>query len=110
MSGMVCESVIENCQNFYDSYGEICVGCNCCGRFGTDTMWQARYEMAITRLSENIEKLTDEYFQSNLQQQNICSNISYWSERLKEILAHLDFDKEEGADNEQRKAVQQRNT
>lgn len=104
MSGTVCESVIENCQNFYDSYGEICVGCNCCGRFGTDTMWQARYEMAITRLSENIEKLTDEYFQSNLQQQNICSNISYWSERLKEILTHLDFDKEEGADNEKRKA------
>lgn len=93
MSGTVCESVIENCQNFYDSYGEICVGCNCCGRFGTDTMWQARYELAVRMLRDDVEKLTDEYFQSNLQQQNICSNISYWSERLKEILTHLDFDK-----------------
>ena len=96
MSGMICKSVMENCQNFYDSYGEICVGCNCCGRIDTDTMWQARYEMAITRLSENIEHLTSEHCQSNLQQKNICSNISYWSERLKEILSHLDFDTEKG--------------
>ena len=98
----ICKSVMDNCQNPYDSYGEICVGCNCCGRFRQDTMWQARYELAIRRLSELVEKLSSEHFQSNLQQANICSSISSWSEDLKEILTHIDFDTKEGADNEQR--------
>jgi predicted transcriptional regulator len=91
---------MTNCQNPYESYGEICVGCNCCGRFGEDTMWQARYELAIRVLNEKIEHLQSEYFKSNLQQANICSSISYWSEKLKEILTHLDFDKEKGATDE----------
>ena len=103
MNGTICKSIMENCQNPYDSYGEICVGCNCCGRMGEDTMWQARYELAVRQLNELAEVLLSEHFQTNLQQKNICSNIKYWSENLKEILKHLDFDKEEGADNEQRK-------
>ena len=100
MNGTICKSVMENCQNPYDSYGEICVGCNCCGRFGSDTMWQARYELAIERIKDNARKLQAGYFQSNLQQTNICANISYWSEELKEILTHIDFDPTKGADNE----------
>lgn len=92
----ISRSVMENCQNPYDSYGEICVGCNCCGRMGEDTMWQARYELAIRELGELVEKLASEHFQSNLQQANICSSISSWSEDLKEILTHLDFDAEKG--------------
>lgn len=98
----VCKSIMKKCQNPYDSYGEICVGCNCCGRFGEDTMWQARYDLAVRELSDLVEKLASEHFQSNLQQANICSSISSWSKDLEEILTHLDFDKEEGADNEQR--------
>lgn len=93
----ISRSVMKNCQNPYDSYGEICVGCNCCGRFGEDTMWQARYDLAVRELSDLVEKLTSEHFQSNLQQANICSSISSWSEDLKEILTHIDFDTEEGA-------------
>ena len=90
----ISRSVMANCQNPYDSYGEICVGCNCCGRMGEDTMWQARYEVAVRHLSELVEKLSSEHFQTNLQQANICSSISLWSEDLKEILTHLDFDTE----------------
>lgn len=100
MSITICKSVMENCQNPYDSYGEICVGCNCCGRFGEDTMWQARYELATRHLGELVEKLQNEWFKTNLQQSNICSDISSWSEDLKEILTHLDFDKEKGTDDE----------
>lgn len=102
MSGIICKSIMDNCQNLYDSYGQICVGCNCCGRFGEDTMWEARYNLAIARLQDKIEKLQDEWFHTNLQQANICSDISYWSEKLKEILSHIDFDAKKGADNEQR--------
>lgn len=104
MSGIICKSEKWNCQNPYDSFGEICVGCNCCGRFGEDAMWQARYNLARERLKDNIEKLQNEWFKTNLQQANICSNISYWSKKLEEILTHLDFDKEKGADDEQREA------
>lgn len=63
-------------------------------------MWQARYDLAVRELSDLVEKLTSEHFQSNLQQANICSSISSWSEDLEEILTHLDFDKEEGANDE----------
>lgn len=96
----LCKSALENCQNPYDSYGEICVGCNCCGRFGEDTVWQARYNQAVERLQDNILKLQDGYFQSNLQQKNICANISYWCEKLQEALTYLDFDTEKGAKHE----------
>ncbi|MEG1609500.1 MAG: hypothetical protein RR348_06490 [Clostridia bacterium] len=29
-------SALKNCVNRMASYGEICVGCNCCGRFYDD--------------------------------------------------------------------------
>ena len=33
--------VSKDCIN-HDSYGEICVHCNACGRFDEKTMWKAR--------------------------------------------------------------------
>ena len=102
MSGIICKSVMDNCKNPYDSYGEICVGCNCCGRFRENNMWEARYELATRRLSELIEHLTSEHFQTNLQQTNICTSIAYWGETLKEIIEHIDFDKQNGENDEQK--------
>ena len=32
---MICRPIIDNCMNLKDSYGEICVLCNKCGRFNT---------------------------------------------------------------------------
>ena len=31
-----CYSVIDDCKNLEESYGEICVQCNKCGRFDTE--------------------------------------------------------------------------
>ena len=92
MSTIICKSVMDNCQNPYDSFGTMCVGCNCCGRIDPNTMWECKYALATRRLQDLIEDLPGEDFQSNLQQANICSSISYWAEQLKEILAHIDFD------------------
>lgn len=89
----ICQSISKDCQNFYDSFGEICVGCNCCGRLDPNSMWDSRYYLAIIRLQDLVEHLKSEHCQSNLQQTNICSSISYWNEKLKEIIAHIDFDK-----------------
>ena len=75
-----------------DSYGEICVKCNCCGRFGVENMWIRRYNMYWRRLSYEIENHSDEYFMSNLQQKNIASNVKFYAEKILECIEHLDFD------------------
>ena len=92
MKAKMSKCTMKNCQNPYDSYGMICVGCNCCGEIDKETMWQARYELAVRMLRENVSKITDKSFYTRLQQGNICSNIRFWSEELKEIIMHLDFD------------------
>jgi hypothetical protein len=75
-----------------DSYGEICVKCNCCGRFGEENMWIRRYNMYWRQLTEEIEKHYDEFFMSNLQQKNIASNVKWYAEKILECVEHLDFD------------------
>jgi hypothetical protein len=82
--------VMDNCIN-HDSYGEICVGCNACGRIDKNTMWQARYEMYVRHLKEEVEKYGDSFFHSNLQQMNISSNIIYLGEKIKACVPHLNF-------------------
>ena len=108
MSTKLCQSVMENCQNLYDSFGTICVGCNCCGRIDPNTMWECRYQLSVRRLQDLIEDLLGEYFQSNLQQENICTSISYWAEQLKEILSHVDFEALEAFDAKKGVSVEQK--
>lgn len=83
--------VDKNCINT-DSYGEICVKCNCCGRFGEENMWIRRYNMFWRQLTEEIEKHYDEFFMSNLKQKNIASNVKWYAEKILECVEHLDFD------------------
>lgn len=33
---LICIGVIDECQNVEESYGEICVQCNKCGRFNDE--------------------------------------------------------------------------
>ena len=35
MIAFIDSQVVEDCMN-HNSYGEICVGCNCCGRYGEE--------------------------------------------------------------------------
>lgn len=95
--------VSKDCIN-HDSYGEICVQCNCCGRFNKETMWECRYNMYWQHLAETIEDHSFNYLQSNLQQSNIAKNVIYYGEKILECVSHIDFDKKKGADNEQREA------
>ena len=81
---------LKDCINHY-SYGEICVGCNACGRINKETMWQSRYEMYVRELKEETEKFESKTFQSNLQQMNIASNIGFLGEKIKECIENIDF-------------------
>lgn len=84
MSGYVCIGALENCYNPEGSYGEICVGCNCCGRLDKSTMHQCRIAKDKLRLEEAEQDLSDERFQSELQQKNIRLNIEYFKNKIKE--------------------------
>ena len=75
-----------------DSCGEICVKCNCCGRFGVENMWIRRYNMYWRNLAELIEKHSDEFFFTDLQQTNIASDIVTYGKNILECVKHLDFD------------------
>ena len=72
----LCYSVGKDCRNFMDSYGEICVYCNCCGRFGKRTMYTARIRVYRRFLREVKRKAGDrKHYPSDLEQQNIQANI-----------------------------------
>lgn len=80
----ICFSVMDKCYNPFDSYGEICVWCNCCGRIDKSTMYKCRIETDKRHLAETAQKLTDEEYQTELQQKNILSNIEYHVKRIRE--------------------------
>lgn len=85
--------VSKNCIN-HDSYGEICVHCNACGRFDEKTMWKSRYNMYVFHLKELVKRYGDDFFKSNLQQSNIAEDVIYYGKQIKGCLSHINFDKE----------------
>jgi len=76
MSDAICFSVKSNCYALRWSYGEICVGANCCGQFGKGLkMWQARLEYHQSCLNEQLKfnNWIDGYVE--LQKKNQATNI-----------------------------------
>jgi hydroxypyruvate isomerase len=82
MDGHICFSVSENCENMHDSYGEICVDCNCCGRVNKKTIHEDRVKTYARQLEEHIQHITGESFQTRLQQKNIVSNIRWFVDKI----------------------------
>ena len=90
----ICVSIIDNCKNLYDSFGEICVKCNCCGRIDEKTKDIALYKINVRQLKEIVNKIENKNFQSNLQQGNIARDIEYYAKKIQEAVKNIDFDKE----------------
>lgn len=84
-------AVSKNCWNLVDSYGLICTGCNCCGKFGKETMHKARFRVTTRHLQETVGKLNHPDFMSNLQQRNVVADIKYELEKIENAMAFLDF-------------------
>ena len=84
--------VCKDCIN-PDSYGEICVKCNACGRFGKETMWEARYNMYWWEIADILDNHSKEFCRSKLQQENIAKNLIFYGQRLLECAQNIDFDK-----------------
>jgi hypothetical protein len=86
MSGYIDFAVEKNCYAFGWSYGEICVGCNCCGR--TDkglAMWQARLNYNQQQLDDNLN-FSEWAVHPNLietQKANIKINIANYRAKIR---------------------------
>lgn len=82
MVGFLDQQVDSKCKNLLDSYGEICVKCNCCGRLDRKTMYKCRLKVAKRWLKEDLEKITQPGFQTALQQKNIRTDIRYFKQLI----------------------------
>jgi hypothetical protein len=77
------QQVARNCWNLYDSYGEVCVKCNCCGGFDKDSMYTSRLRVLRRWLKEDKAKLPQSLYQSVIQQKNIRTDIRRFQRQIK---------------------------
>ena len=82
----ICISVTGDCIN-NDSYGEICVHCNACGRFDKSTQKQCALKMYKEKLQEEYD--FDDWIDGfeKLQRSNVASNIEYFKKKIEELEA-----------------------
>lgn len=77
------QQVDKHCWNLYDSYGEICVKCNCCGGFDKKTIYASRLRAVRRWLKEDKAKLPQPLYQSALQQKNIRTDIRRFQRQIR---------------------------
>ena len=80
----VSYSASKDCMN-HESYGEICVHCNCCGRVDESTKHEAQLAMYKRQLDEQYN--FDGWIKGAEEQRkvNIQSNIEYYKEKIKAL-------------------------
>lgn len=95
----MCMSIDENCIN-HASYGEICVHCNACGRFGgnKDGILKSKLVMLMKDLETYSHKILYDEYDTLLQQKNIVSSISRISSECVGVLTELGAFKEVSED------------
>lgn len=91
----ICLNVKDNCKNLMESYGEICVGCNCCGRINNskEAVAKANIIVNIRRLKEVAGELCEEDFDTMVQTLNILSSIKSCSKNIEKNLKVLNTEK-----------------
>ena len=85
MSVMYVDKVVrDNCWNFRDSYGEICVGCGCCSKDKKERH-KARLE-TVKQWKEENDKFCgwdDDPEIRKIQERNIKENRKYYARRIR---------------------------
>lgn len=86
----ICYQVKKKCWNFYDSYGEICVGCGCCSPNQLERA-KARLALCERQLKEQYE--FDGWFEDlkELQEKNIKANIRYFKRQIRYYKKRVDM-------------------
>lgn len=84
MEAFISRSAVQGCINPY-SFGEICVGCNACGRFDKDTQKECALKIYKQQLKEQYEFNDWIEGMEEIQRKNIKSNIEYLERKIKEM-------------------------
>ena len=81
----VSYSVTDDCIN-HNSYGAICVWCNCCGRVDKKTMKDAQLEYYKELLEEQYN--FDGWIEGmeETQKANVKENIEYFKSKIEQLL------------------------
>ncbi len=87
MIAHVSFGALSECYALMYSYGEICVGCNCCGRIDPDTMNACRLAYNRAQLEEQYGRIGNPDFDLPIQQENTKKNIEYYNKRIDELEA-----------------------
>lgn len=87
----ISQAATENCYAVIWSYGEICVGCNCCGRIEKGLpMWEARLSYHESELERELNfEFFDDVKLAKIQRENNKLNIKYHGEKIKEYKLKL---------------------
>lgn len=78
----MCFGVGKNCWNFYDSYGQICVGCGCCS---PNQLERAEARLALCKRLLEEWKNFDAWDKGHeeLQKRNVALNIQHFKRRIR---------------------------
>lgn len=81
----ICFPTLKNCYATSLSYGEICVGCNCCGAFNKDKRGLARLHYNQEQLYKNLnfKDWCDVPELRAIQEANVKRNIKYYRRQVR---------------------------
>lgn len=84
---------LDNCVN-PDSFGEICVHCNACGRYNKRTKKKCELQLYKRLLREEYEfdMWADNADLRKLQEKNRKANIAYYKKKIAEIESEVEHD------------------
>ena len=95
MSGSLCVAVGKKCYAVVWSYGQICVGCNCCGRINKDRKKVLRARLKYCREQLKAQKCFSSWSKDEdvrkIQQTNNAKNIKFCQKRIKSITKELGY-------------------
>lgn len=79
-------AVLENCENPY-SYGEICVGCNACGRFDKKTRLESKLKVLEEWLEDrkNFDMWAEDEEIRKIQEKNLSESIKEIEREIKRL-------------------------
>jgi len=98
----VDSSVEDTCKNHEDSYGEVCVGCNACGRIDKSHMYRDYLTVLLRHRQESLSFTAwaaDPVLRS-IQEANVVENLRYYDELIDQVrpLADKELSDNNGAE------------
>lgn len=85
MNMHISRQVSADCKNIMDSYGEICVNCNACGRLDPNTKLESELAMLERQLEEGVKGAWMPLALTDRQKKYRDENIAYYEARIAKL-------------------------